>query len=344
MTMQAERHLRLLAPQDLPPPRLADHLAGYEAYLVGEQRRRQGRRRYLWAMTRFVAWLGADATHAELSAASVQRYKEYLGDQGCSGSTVINALATIRDFSRWAIWHGYRNDDPTIGIRRPPKRQPLPNPLYEDEVDLILAAIEYDVPPAGSRGRWYWRRDRLAVLIFLYTGMRLSELAELRRSDVRLRADLILVRAEGAKNGDERTIPLAPPLKRILQEAFAFQQKESAFVVAQVSGKKLSASGLAHVIDRWLSDRVKAYLASIGEETAIHLYPHRLRHTLASHLVWNDVDLRTVQEILGHKQLETTARYTKTDERRKRAALDKLPDYVANARKKAGLEDGDARN
>lgn len=333
-------HLRLLASADAAPPRLIDQLVGYEAYLVGEQRRPQGRARYLWALKRFFVWLGADATHAELTSASVQRYKEELGARGCAGSTVINALATIRDFSLWAVWNGHRTDDPTVAIRRPPKRRPLPNPLYPEEVDLVLAAIEAEIPPPGSRAHWHWQRNRLAVLLFLYTGLRLSELAALRRSDVRLRADLILVRSEAAKNGEERTVPIAPALRTELDRAFALRQKESAFVLAQPNGRKLSAGGLAHIIDRWLVARLAAYSAATGDGNGdgIHLYPHRLRHTLGSHLVWNDVDLRTVQELLGHKQLETTAHYTKTDERRKRAAIGSLPDYVAAAQARAAKD------
>jgi len=330
---ETQQHLRLLVSSVASPPRLVDLLPEYEDYLIGEQRRPQGRARYLWALKRFFVWLGEDATHAELTAASVRRYKEELGKRGCAGSTVINALATIRDFSIWAIWEGHRIDDPTTGIKRPPKRTPLPNPLYPDEVDLVLAAIEQERPPEGSRERWYWDRNRLCVLLFLYTGLRLSEIAALRRSDVRLRADLILVRSEAAKNGEERTVPIAAPLRNELQAAFACRQKESAYVIAQANGQKLSPGGLAHIIDRWLTARLDAYATATGEEIAIHLYPHRFRHTHASHLVWNDADLRTVQEVLGHKQLETTARYTKTDERRKRAAIGKLPDYVTSARR-----------
>jgi integrase/recombinase XerD len=145
---------------------------------------------------------------------SVQRYKEELGKRGCAGSTVINALAAIRDFSVWALFEGYRYDDPTLGIKRPPK----PNPLYADEVALLMAAIEHDPPPEGSRAYWYWQRNRLAVLLFLYTGLRLSELAALRWSDLHLRAGVLDVRAEAAKNGAERSVPI-PNFLRVELEA-----------------------------------------------------------------------------------------------------------------------------
>jgi site-specific recombinase XerD len=330
--------LRLLASPAAPPPRLLDQLAAYEDYLIGEQRRPQGRARYLWTLKRFFASLGNDATHADVNAMSVQRYKEELGKRGCAGSTVINALAAIRDFSVWALFEGYRNDDPTLGIKRPPKRPPKPNPLYPDEVALLMAAIEHDPPPEGTRARWYWQRNRLAVLLFLYTGLRLSELAALRWSDLHLRAGVLDVRAEAAKNGTERSVPI-PDFLRVELEAVPLKhRKGSAPVLTCVSGKSITDSGLSHIFDRWIPERLEALAEVIGEDTALHLYMHRLRHTFASMLVWEDTDLRTVQELLGHKQLETTAHYTKTDPRRKQAAVAKLPDFSELGRQRIAEE------
>lgn len=332
MENSQQRQLRLLAPASAPLPRLLDQLAGYEAYLIGEQRRPQGRAKYLWTMRQFIGWLGEEATQATLTAVTVQRYKEHLGQRGCASATVINALAAIRDFSLWSVFEGYRSDDPTLGIRRPPKRRPNPNPLYPDELELLMRAIDHEPPPQGSRQRWYWQRNRLAVLIFLSTGLRLSELAEVRWGDLSLSAGVLNVRAEAAKNGQERQVPLPPPLLAELAQVPASQRKRSAPVLACANGRRLQARGLEHVFDRWLPERLAALAAATGGDTALHLYAHRMRHTFASLLVWDDVDLRTVQELLGHRQLETTAHYTKTDVRRKQAAVAKLPDFAALGR------------
>jgi len=326
--MNEVRRLRRLASPAEARARLCDQLPGYEAYLLGEQRRPQGRRRYLWTMKRFLAWLGEDATHAELHSASVQHYKEFLGKRGCAGATVINALATIRDFSLWAVFEGYRIDDPTLGIRRPPKRAPKPNPLYPDDVAILMAAIEHNPPTAGSRTHWYWQRNRLTILLFLTTGLRLSEMAELRWSDIHLRAGVLDVRAEAAKNGSERSVSFPPQTRAALELVPAKQRKGGAPVLCRVGGKSISASGLSHIFDRWLLTLLSALAEATGEDTTLHLYAHRLRHTFASMLVWEDVDLRTVQELLGHKQLETTARYTATDPRKKSRAVAKLPDFA----------------
>lgn len=320
--------LRLLASANATPPRLIDQIEGYEDYLIGEQRRPKGRAKYLWTIQQVIAWLGEAATHAELNPATVQRYKEVLGKRGCAGSTVINALAVIRDFCLWAKFMGYRDDDPTQGIKRPSKSSPNPNPLYPDEVALLMAAIEQDPPAAGSRERWYWGRNRLAVLLFLNTGLRISELAALRWGDIHLRAGVLDVRAEAAKNGHPRTVPLPATLQGELLNIPPEKRKGSAPVLTDIKGKRLSSNGLNHIFDRWLPARLDSLAAQTGENTEIHLYAHRLRHTFASLLVWEKIDLRTVQELLGHRNLETTAHYTKTDTQQKQAAVAALPDFV----------------
>lgn len=276
-------------------------------------------------MGRFIEWLGEEATHAELHAVAVQLYKEHLGKRGCASSTVINALAVIKDFSLWGIFLGLRADDPTAGIRRPPKKAPKPNPLYPDEVATLMAAIEYSPPSEGSRARWYWRRNRLAVILFLSTGLRLSEMAALLWSDIHLRSGVIDVRAEAAKNGAERSVPFAPTL-RVELEVVPLSQRKGP-VLTKKNGKAMKSSALAHIFDRWLPERLAAYSEATGTDVGMHVYPHRMRHTFGSMLVWEDVDLRTVQELLGHRQLETTAHYTKTDQRRKHAAVSRLPDF-----------------
>ena len=338
MRSVSSTQLRLLASANASPPRLIDQIEGYEDYLIGEQRRPTGRAKYLWTIQQVIAWLGEAATHAELNHATVQRYKEVLGKRGCANSTVINALAVIRDFSRWAKFMGYRDDDPTEGIKRPPKRGPNPNPLYPDEIALLMAAIEQDPPAAGSRERWYWGRNRLAVLLFLNTGLRISELAALRWGDIHLRAGVLDVRPEAAKNGRPRTVPIPDQLSEELEAISTKKRRANAPVLTQVNGRALTARGLDHIFDRWLPERLEAFAKRTGENAEIHLYAHRLRHTFASLLVWEDIDLRTVQEILGHRQLDTTAHYTKTDTRRKKAAVARLPNFAEMGRRRIGNE------
>lgn len=307
-------------------PLLASHMPGYRAYLVGEKRSASGGARYCWALGRVFAWLdessGRPATMADLTAASVRRYKEALGASNAANATTINALAAIRDFSIWAINEGLRTDDPTAGIKRPPKRRPDPDPLYEDELALLLTAIT-EPPDLDSKTRWYWRRDALAVKLFVYTGGRLSEIAGLKWEHVRLGAGVITFRGDaGAKNGKDRIVHTHPDLHETLLAVPESRRIAAHAVAGRVDGTNLTASGLSKRFTTWLMPQI----ARVADQFP-DLYPHKLRHTFASILVWHDVDLRTVQELLGHAQLGTTEHYVKVRDKEKRAAIEKFPRF-----------------
>lgn len=315
------------APRPAPPPieyvtpsRLIDLLPGYQSYLVGEKRRAPGIKAYINTLRRFFAWIGDDATMEELDRAACQRYKEHMGAQGSANNTIAKVLAACRDFSIWAVLQGLRYDDPTTGIRRPRRTRPDPHPLYETDVHAMMRAME-PPPDLSPKQHFKWMRNRLAILFYLYTGMRLSELYALTWGRVKLESLLIEIR--DGKGGKDRGVPIHPRLALEIAALPIEQRKPSMFVIGHADGRAMSAKSAAHIFDRWLTDRLRAEL---GDE-AFHVHAHQLRHTFASHLVWNDVDLRTLQELLGHAQLSTTEHYVKVDHRRKRVAMDRLPDF-----------------
>lgn len=307
-------------------PALPSHLPDYRAYLIGEKRSPSGAARYCWALGRVFAWLdettGRPATMTDLDHAACKRYKEYLGRQGAANGTIINALAAIRDFSLWAISEGLRSDDPTAGIKRPPKRRPDPDPLYENELALLLAAIE-EPPDLDSKTRWYWRRDALAVQLFVYTGGRLAEIAGLKWKHIKLAAGVIHFRGDaGAKGGKDRTVHIHADLEAALLAVPESRRVASRAVVGRVDGSNLTASGLSKRFTAWLIPQI----ARVADQFP-DLHPHKLRHTFASVLVWNDVSLRTLQELLGHAQLGTTEHYVKVRDKDKREAIAKFPSF-----------------
>jgi site-specific recombinase XerD len=313
-------------------PRLADLIEPYRRYLVGEKRSPSGMDRYCWGLGRVFTWLdgqlGQLATMDDLTHATCKRYKEALGEQGAANATIINALAAIRDFSIWAVGEGLRSDDPTAGIKRPPKKRPDPDPLYEDEIALLLQAIK---EPAGltSKQRWYWRRDALAVQLFVYTGGRLAEIAGLKWKHIKIAAGVIHFRGDsGAKGGKDRTVHIHPDLEAALLTVPEHRRVASRAVVGRPDGQNLTAGGLAKRFAVWLVPQVERMAEQFPE-----LYPHKLRHTFASVLVWNDVDLRTLQELLGHAQLGTTEHYVKVRDKDKRAAIAKFPRFRSDEKR-----------
>lgn len=335
---RAPSHKRPL-PTFVPAPRLVELVPAYRAHLLGEKRRPKGMQGYLKGLLRFVAWLGADATMADVTNAAVERYQEAMGARNLANETIRKALCIIRDFSRWAITMGLRSDDPTTGVKRPRRKRPDPNPLYSDEIAILFRAIAVpdDLTPYERR---HWERNRLAVLIYLYTGMRLSELQALRWEHIKLSAALIEIR--DGKGGKDRTVPMHPTLLLELLAVPEAQREPHMAVFPRLKptydpdvpkdtpvngktnripeGMPVSEKTMGHICGRWLRARLRAEL---GEE-AFRIYAHRLRHTFASHLVWSDTDLRTLQELLGHTQLSTTEHYVKVDHKRKRAAIARL--------------------
>lgn len=300
-------------------PRLVDLVEPYRRYMAGKSRRPEGVARYLWGFRRFVAWLGADTTNADLTERAVEEYKEYLvNDRGAAVATVINALAVLRDFATFAQKKGYRSDDPTANVERPTKQRPQPKPLYPHEIDALIDAIR--MPPwLRPCRRWHWERNRRLVFLLLYSGLRLSEAAGLRCGDVKIEANVIVVPAQIAKNGKERRVTLHPRLKTIFQLVPAAEWQPDRAVAGRADGACLTSRGMAKIFNGWLQDELKF--------DAVHA--HRFRHSFACLMLWNKADIKTIQELLGHNQLSTTEWYLEAREEEKRAAVAAIPDFGA---------------
>lgn len=310
-----------LATEYVTSPRLADLIEPYRGYLVGEQRRPQGIRSYVNHLKRFISWLGDDSTLADLTQKAVLRYKAQCGG-GQAPSTIVQTLATLRDFAFWGAAAGHDITDPTLGIRRPRRRRPDPRPLYENEIADLMRSIAV---PDGLTARQYfdWTRNRLMILVYLYTGARLTELAALRWAHILLEAGVIEIK--NGKLGKDRTIPIHPTLARELAAVPAERRMPHMAIFQRRDGQAASPKSLCHIFNRWLPERLRDELG----DGALHIHCHMLRATFANQLIINDTDLITTQELMGHANLDTLMHYVKSDIRRKRAGVERLPDMSA---------------
>jgi len=312
-----------LATEYVASPRLRDLLPDYQAYLIGEQRRPKGIDAYVRAARRFFTWLGEDATTADLTRRAVLRYKVQNGG-GLAPSSMVKTLAALRDFAFWAASAEYDVIDPTVGIRRPRRRRPDPRPLHETEIADLLRAIA--VPSGLTPHRHYdWVRNRLVIVTYLFTGARLTELSDLTWMSIRLDAGIIEIK--NGKGGKDRVIPIHPALATELGAVPPDRARPHMAFYQNVDGSRASAKSLTHIFNRWLPERLRE---TLGEDT-LHIHCHMLRSTFANQLVVNDVDLITVQELMGHANLDTLMHYVRSDVRRKRAGIEKLPDAGAGA-------------
>lgn len=246
-------------------------------------------------------------------AAEVRRYLAALSSRGLAASSQARRLSALRQFFKFLVAEGLRDDDPTATAERPKPRRNLPNVLTVEEVDRLLAvAREAADAPDLTPVRRVSALRLLALLELLYaTGLRVSELVGLPASAGRGGRPFIAVTGKG---GRERLVPLNAAAHEALDAYRAALAERS-----DGAGKWLfpadSASG--HLTRQAFARDLKRVAASAGLDAA-KLSPHVMRHAFATHLLSGGADLRAVQTLLGHADISTTQIYTHVlDERLK---------------------------
>ena len=214
----------------------------------------------------------------------------------CGGCGKRQRLACIGSLFGYLTLIGKVGQSPVHGIPLPKKADVMPRSMNLADVDKLLAAAD------GSF-------NRAALTVMLKTGIRLGEFVGLRLSDIDFDARAMRVRGKGNK---ERIAPLAEDVAQALAEWLRFRpDAPTDHVFTCYPGRALKAGAIYQRIRR-LAER-----AGI----AARVSPHRLRHTFATSLVRRNVDIRTVQELMGHADLSTTGRYLSADTEAKHAAV-----------------------
>jgi integrase/recombinase XerC len=199
-------------------------------------------------------------------------------------------------------------------LRTPKKRSVLPDVLDLSELSRLL-----EVP--GKEGVWKRlhagkvQRDRLLLGLFAYGGLRRAELLGLDCDDVDL--DRRLIRVRNAKGGHERVVPIHPGLVPLFTAYAAVRPEgcEQALFLG-VLGKRLTSSITALTFRR--------YATAAGVNKRKRITPHTLRHVFATELLSAGANLRQIQELLGHKHLDSTQRYTRVNAHQLRGAVKRL--------------------
>lgn len=259
----------------------------------------------------------------------VEDYLAFCDAQGLSRATRARRLSSIRQFTRFALEEGWRQDDPAIRIAGPGRARRLPRTLERAEIDAMLAA-------APQVGRNPVERIRnLCLIELLYaTGMRVSELVALPVASCRGDPAVLLIRGKGGK---ERLVPLTPPARRALAQWLTLRDappRDSplARLVAGPGARWLfPAPGAAGHMPRQRFGRLLNQIAAAAGVDPARVTPHVIRHAFATHLLEGGADLRAIQTLLGHADLGTTEIYTHVaDERLRELVLQHHP--LAQAR------------
>jgi len=214
---------------------------------------------------------------------------------GAKPRSTARQLSSFRRFFRYIMREGLRDTDPTAEIEMPRIGRSLPKSLTESEVDALLQAPNTD-EPLGHRDR--------AMLELLYaTGLRVSELINLKQSQVNFNQGVLRIIGKGDR---ERLIPLGDEAQRWLRDFMEgprmeiLLERQTDYLFPTRRGDRMTRQAFWHIIKRY------AQKAGINKK----LSPHSLRHAFATHLLNRGADLRVVQLLLGHSDLSTTQIYT----------------------------------
>lgn len=274
---------------------------------------------YTRDLAEFLAFLAVKGRNAhDASAEQLRAFLAGLARKGLAPTSRARKLSAIRQFFRFLLAEGLRDDDPCSAIDSPRLGRPLPKILSFAEVETLLETAKQASETAGD-GAPRRRALRLyAALETLYaTGLRVSELISLPRNV--LTADDRVLTVKG-KGGRERLVPLNDTARE------ALQAHSSAVREAEAEGRGVSpwlfpSSGGKHLTRQRFGQELKALASASGIEPA-RVSPHVLRHAFASHLLERGADLRTVQQLLGHADISTTQIYTHVIEERLRRLVE----------------------
>lgn len=247
-----------------------------------------------------------------LTTADVDDYRYYLQDQsrqGQSTRTVARRLAAIRVFLRYLLGLGHNHVEMILQqLQRPKPEQSLPKVLSRAQVNQLISAPDPESP--------LFHRD-VAILELLYaSGLRASELCDLKLGDLNLQIGCVRVLGKGMK---ERIVPVGQAAReaitRYLLECRPNLDKGgSDRLFLSRTGKPLERIALWMLVEKY--GRTSGLLK--------HISPHVLRHCFATHLLGGGADLRIVQELLGHSDVTTTQIYTHVDQSRLKAIHEKF--------------------
>ena len=220
--------------------------------------------------------------------------------------TRARLLSGVHSFYRFLLYHHYIEQDPSELLEMPKQELHLPDVLSLEEIDALIGAIDLSVPE-GHRNR--------AIIEMLYgSGLRVSELVNLRLSDMYRKEGYMKISGKGSK---QRLVPISAEAEKWftywLQDRSHLDVKPEAVDIAFVNryGRQLTRVMIFTIIKRL------AVLAGIRK----NISPHTLRHSFATHLLQNGADLRIIQQLLGHESVVTTEIYTHVDIQDLRAAV-----------------------
>jgi integrase/recombinase XerD len=229
-----------------------------------------------------------------------EHYLAYLRSKGKKVRSIVRSISALRSFYNFLLADGKVSSNPLIDLEMPKFQVPIPRVLSQEEMKTLLTL------PGGQK---HALRDATILELLYATGLRVSELVGLKKSDINLEGGFIIA---SGKRSKERIVPLGAYAREIikiyLNEARTDgspNHKERPYLLSKNNGLPFTRQTIWKIIRKYGLALAKG-----------HISPHTLRHTFATHLLEGGADLRSVQILLGHEDISTTQIYTHVDKKR----------------------------
>lgn len=243
-------------------------------------------------LTEFSLYIKKDLTRVKKE--DIKSYLKYLFDKDNSNRTVSRKISTLKSFYKYLKENDVIKSSPALSIKYPKADKKLPNFVPYNELESMINATKKDT---------FYERDDLIIELMYATGVRVSELVNIKLDDIDFETNSIRILGKGSYM---RTVYFGEYARDAIFKYMnglrikLLNGKESEYLFLNKNGNNITTRGIQKIIDKIVSET----------EVKTKVSPHTLRHTFATHLLDNGCDLRSVQELLGHKNINTTEVYT----------------------------------
>jgi len=268
-------------------------------------------------LNRLQTWANASRKQvSELTRADLRKWIASLSREGLAPTSIARAVSATRGFYKFLMLDGHIKNHPAEDLDTPQRFAYLPRFLTEDEINLLLTAPDISTEEGI--------RDRAMLEIMYATGLRVSELVNLKTADVDLLAGLVVCYGKGNK---QRRVPLGKSAIHWLQQYAAMKSGY---------GKQTSPYIFLHRGRPFTRQIAWAMIKRHAETAGMkNVSPHTLRHSFATHLLQHGADSRSVQALLGHSDISTTQIYTHITDIHLRRAYDRHHPRAKKSHEKA---------
>ena len=247
-------------------------------------------------LLRYLAVEQVDVLDVKLE--DLEHFAAFISDLGIGPRSLARILSGVRQFYRFLVIDGYLEVDPTELLESPKQPDHLPEVLSTAEVDLLEQAIDLS--------KWEGHRNRAIIEVLFSCGLRVSELTNLKLSNLYIEEQYIRVMGKGSK---ERLVPISP---RALDELNYWFSDRNVMKIKPGEEDYVFLNRRGHHLTRtMILIMIKRYAVEAGIKKTIS--PHTLRHSFATSLLEGGADLRAIQAMLGHESIGTTEIYTHID-------------------------------